>query len=181
MQLSVGLLVGFAIAAIAVWFWREALRLREVATVAAMEACERLGLQFLDGTSAFGAWRWQRDAGRLKLRRVYVFDYTAQSIERRQGFVVLSGGRVESVGFANPDSAAAESASRLGRHRAEPIPPQPVVNISMTYGPRRPPSASAADADGDPGAEPTSIDTVGGKVLDLAEWRRARRSGERLH
>ena len=88
------------------WCWRAALAAREHANEVAMQACERLSLQFLDGTVAFAKLAIVRAAnGRLGVRRTYVFDYTAHSIERRQGFVVLTGLHVDSVGFA-PDSSA---------------------------------------------------------------------------
>jgi hypothetical protein len=48
-----------------------------------------------------------------------VFDYTATSIERRQGFVLLTGSRVDSVGYApgetRPDTVVV---------RAEPVTPR---------------------------------------------------------
>ena len=44
-------------------------------------------------------WPVRGYGGRLTLRRTYVFDYTADSVARRQGFVVLLGTKVESVGF----------------------------------------------------------------------------------
>ena len=78
----------------------------------------RLGLQFLDGTVAFARVALVREAGRLKLRRTYVFDYTATSIERRQGFVLLTGRRVESVGYAPGDTQADAALVR-----AEPVAP----------------------------------------------------------
>lgn len=109
MQLGWGLLTVILLAAAVVWFWQDSLAARESANAAAMEACTRLGLQFLDGTVAFARVTFVRDGGRLKLRRTYVFDYTATSIERRQGFVLLTGRRVESVGYAagetRPDAA----------------------------------------------------------------------------
>ena len=86
------------------WCWRAGLAARERANEVAMQACERLSLQFLDGTVAFARLAIVRAThGRLALRRTYVFDYTAHSIERRQGFVVLTGLHVDSVGFA-PDA-----------------------------------------------------------------------------
>ena len=82
------------------WFWQNSLSARERANHAAQEACARMGLQFLDGTVAFARLRLARDAtGRLNFRRTYVFDYTAASIERRQGFVVMLGRRIENIGF----------------------------------------------------------------------------------
>jgi Protein of unknown function (DUF3301) len=100
MELSWTALALICLAALVAWFWQDSLAARESANAASMEACQRLGLQFLDGTVAFARLSLARDEGRLKLRRTYVFDYTANSIERRQGFVVLSGARVESVGYA---------------------------------------------------------------------------------
>lgn len=102
MTLTWGMLVGLCLAAGLAWFWHDSLGVRERANQAAMEACERLQLQFLDGTVAFARlWPARGFSGRLTLRRTYVFDYTADSIARRQGFVVLLGSRVETVGFEN--------------------------------------------------------------------------------
>lgn len=110
MELSWGALALLCIAGAAAWFWRDSLAAREAANAAAIEACERLNLQFLDGTVAFARLSFTRVLGRLALRRTYVFDYTANSIERRQGFVVLVGRRVESVGYAPGETAHAQPA-----------------------------------------------------------------------
>jgi len=89
------------IAAAIAWFWQSSLAARDSANIAAAEACERLSLQLLDGTVAFARMSLVRNrSGRLALRRTYVFDYTADSIARRQGFVVLLSQQVESVGYA---------------------------------------------------------------------------------
>jgi hypothetical protein len=91
-------------AAAVAWFWQDSLAARETANAAAREACERLSLQFLDGTVAFTRLGFTRvEGGRLTLRRTYVFDYTANSIERRQGFVVVTARRVETLGYAQED------------------------------------------------------------------------------
>ena len=118
MQLSWGLLIVMVLAAAVLWFWQDSLAARESANAAAKDACNRLSLQFLDGTVAFARIALVREAGWLKLRRTYVFDYTATSIERRQGFVLLTGRRVESVGYAPGDTQA--DAALL---RGEPVAP----------------------------------------------------------
>ena len=139
MELSWGLLTMIVLAAALVWFWQDSLAARENANAAAKEACTRLGLQFLDGTVAFARAALIRDAGWLKLRRTYVFDYTATSIERRQGFVLLKGHRVESVGYApgepradirpvTPHSNVSDSGGNVldlrdWRERKNPVPP----------------------------------------------------------
>jgi hypothetical protein len=119
MQLGWGLLTMVIGAAAVLWFWQDSLAARESANAAAMEAGSRLGLQFLDGTVAFARVALVRERGGwVKLRRTYVFDYTATSIERRQGFVLLTGRRVETVGYAPGD--AQPDAPLI---RAEPLPP----------------------------------------------------------
>jgi hypothetical protein len=55
----------------------------------------------LDGTVAFAGMRWHRDAlRRWRLYRTYTFDYTHDGFERSQGFIVLRGLEIESVGLA---------------------------------------------------------------------------------
>lgn len=111
-MLSVPLLFGVIGIALFVWFWQNSLSARERANRAAMDACDRMNLQFLDGTVAFTRLSVARNGkGRLSLHRTYVFDYTATSIERRQGFVTMLGLRIETVGF-EPDNAPADH-SRL--------------------------------------------------------------------
>ena len=104
MTLSWTSLLLLCLAGALLWFWQDSLAARELANRTAMEACERLALQFLDGTVAFARVSLGRGRhGRLVLRRTYVFDYTSNSIERRQGFVVVSERSVETVGYARDE------------------------------------------------------------------------------
>jgi Protein of unknown function (DUF3301) len=81
-------------------WWRASLEARAVANRAALEACDRAGVQLLDGTVAFQRLRCARDpAGGLALLRRYAFDYTEDGAGRRHGFVVLRGHEVELVGL----------------------------------------------------------------------------------
>lgn len=111
-------LVLLCLAGAIAWFWQDSLAARELANAAAIDACERMALQFLDGTVAFARLRLARgSSGKLILRRTYVFDYTANSIERRQGFIVVSGRRVETVGYAQVEGS---ETSRPAERPAEP-------------------------------------------------------------
>jgi hypothetical protein len=103
MNLTWGALALMCIAGALAWFWQDSLAAREAANAAALEACERLSLQFLDGTVAFARLSLTRERGWLRFRRTYIFDYTANSVERRQGFVLLTGRRVDSVGYARDE------------------------------------------------------------------------------
>lgn len=152
MELGWGALVLLLLAAAVVWFVQDSLGARERANAAAMEACERLSLQFLDGTVAFARLAFARDRGQLAFRRTYVFDYTANSIERRQGFVILLGRRVESVGYAPGEE-----------RRSQPAPT--TVSPSATISPPSEP-------------EPAPRQVESAVVLHLADWRARRRGAE---
>lgn len=172
MELGWGALVLLLSAVAAVWFLQDSLAARERANAAAMEACQRLSLQFLDGTVAFARLSFAREHGRRALRRTYVFDYTANSIERRQGFVILLGRRVESVGYAPGEE----------RRGQPPPPPHPTISLSATFTP--PPvdrSAALPVSRGiPPVAPPESRDlpVESAQVFDLADWRERRRGAE---
>ena len=82
------------------WFWHDSLGARETANAAALETCQGTGAMLLDGTVAFRRLETVRvDGGTLGLRRTYVFDYSRDGATRQQGFVVVAGRRVESVGL----------------------------------------------------------------------------------
>jgi hypothetical protein len=83
--------------------WHRNLACRELANTIAAETCGRAQVQLLDGTVAFAQFGAGRDVrGDWTLRRTYVFDYTENGVDRRQGFVVLRGMTLEAVGLA-PD------------------------------------------------------------------------------
>lgn len=86
----------------AAWFWLDSLKVREAAVQAAREACEADGLMLLDDTVAIARLKAVRDEdSRLKLQRVYDFEYSDTGNNRQKGTVVLVGRRVVllNVGF----------------------------------------------------------------------------------
>ncbi len=100
MELSWSLLLlciafsGFAL------FWHDSLGARERANAAARETCAATGGMLLDGTVAFRSIKVVRGVGgRLAFERTYVFDYTLDGNTRQQGFVVMFGQRVETIGL----------------------------------------------------------------------------------
>jgi hypothetical protein len=91
----------FLLAALA-WLWHDSLNAREAAVRAARDACTADGLMLLDDTVAIAALKPARDAeGRLKLQRVYDFEYTDNGDNRHSGSVIMLGRRVVlfNVGF----------------------------------------------------------------------------------
>jgi hypothetical protein len=89
------------------WAWYANMAARERANQAAREACSREQLVMLDGTVALArAWPRRDRHGRLRLERTYGFEYTDDGHRRLQGFVVMLGREVATVGLA--------AAGRLG-------------------------------------------------------------------
>lgn len=100
MELSWSMLLLLAAMMAAAWFWHDSLGARERANVAAHETCSNTGATLLDGTVAFRRIEAVRvDGGVLALRRTYVFDYTRDGNTRQQGFVILTGRFIDSVGL----------------------------------------------------------------------------------
>jgi hypothetical protein len=103
---------GFEIAAIVsiaalVWLWFDSLKAREAAVRAARAACGSEMVMLLDDTVAISGIKAVRDDdGRLKLQRVYVFEFTDSGDNRLKGSIVLVGHRVVIVNIGSRDGAA---------------------------------------------------------------------------
>lgn len=78
------------------WFWYDSLRTRERARAACLSACRRCDVQLLDDTVALERLWPRRDAdGRVRLERLYAFEFTDDGMNRRRGSVLLLGHTVE--------------------------------------------------------------------------------------
>jgi hypothetical protein len=87
----IGIVAGIA-------FWVDSLRARERALAAGRAACERNGLQLLDETVAGAGLRLARDeAGRMRIRRVFVFEFSDNGNNRRRGSIVVLGADVRDL------------------------------------------------------------------------------------
>ena len=89
------------------WFWRDILGAREQARAASARAGRQNKLQWLDDTVALERLGWRRDRdGRLKLERLYLFEFTDTGQHRRIGSVLLVGWRVEVLHMEGGDLLA---------------------------------------------------------------------------
>ncbi len=80
------------------WFWYDSLRARERAVALGRQACARDHLQFLDETVLCTRTRPARGAdGRVRLRRMYRFEFSDDGVHRRAGHLVLLGTALESL------------------------------------------------------------------------------------
>jgi hypothetical protein len=88
-------IIGLLVLIAGFWLWRDSLRAREAGMRASRAACDADGVQFLDDTVAISSiWPARDDDGRLRLRRVYTFEYSDTGDNRRRGCVTLLGERV---------------------------------------------------------------------------------------
>jgi hypothetical protein len=93
-------LAAIALLLAAGYLWVDSLRAREHAVTAGREACARYGVQLLDETVAFSRLRLARDAaGRIRLRRTYVFEFSETGDNRRHGAIVMLGAKLEDLQF----------------------------------------------------------------------------------
>ena len=77
------------------WLVWDTLRAREHANAAMRAACERRGFLFLDDTVSMHALRLVRDTeGRVRLCRVYRFQYSDTGHNRRDGSITLMADRI---------------------------------------------------------------------------------------
>ena len=86
---------GIGLSALIVWLWVDSLKAREAAIRAAKLACATESLLLLDDTVAIRHIRFGRDQeGRLRLRRVYFFEYSDTGENRNDGSIALLGSEV---------------------------------------------------------------------------------------
>ena len=84
--------------AVAAWLVWDTMRARETANEAMRAACERSGYLFLDDTVSLTSVRPARDRdGRVRLARVYTFQYIATGPHRRDGSITLLATTVTSL------------------------------------------------------------------------------------
>ena len=92
-----------------VWFWRDSLQVRELATRISRAACESHGVQFLDQTVALRrlGLRWRRSGP--VIRRVYEFDYSLEGRGRLTGYIVMLGDHTEMLRIDLPQPEPSDS------------------------------------------------------------------------
>ena len=91
-------LTGIVIIALVLAYWWSTLRAKEVAYAAARRYCLSEGLQMLDDSLVQKRLRLTRGrAGKLRVVRLFAFEFTTTGEERYQGCVELSGMTVMDV------------------------------------------------------------------------------------
>lgn len=83
---------------LALYFFSNALKAREIALNAAKVHCKQLELQMLDDCVALtGFWAKRDNTGKLLAWRSYVFEFSATGFERYQGKIIMLGSKIASI------------------------------------------------------------------------------------
>lgn len=80
------------------WFWWESRGAAERAILAAKRVCNTTGVHFLNDTVAWKKLRLRRNRqGRIKVKRIYIFEFSTDGDVRYQGEVEMLGLEVQRV------------------------------------------------------------------------------------
>ncbi len=81
-----------------VWYWFDSLHALEIARAEGKRACLDAHVQFLDDTVSRSALGLTRNvSGRVAFRRTYRFEFSETGDTRREGYLVMTGTRIESI------------------------------------------------------------------------------------
>ncbi len=80
------------------WLWFDSVQVRARAIREVMEVCAAEGVQLLDESVSISKLTLDRDDdGRVRIRRIYSFDYSDTGDNRRRGSIVMLGETVQVV------------------------------------------------------------------------------------
>ena len=78
--------------------WWHGFKIKERALAVVKKRCQELDLQFLDQTVALRTFKLKRsEGGRLRVYRIYGFEFSSTGEERYRGYIALLGQQVEEV------------------------------------------------------------------------------------
>ncbi|MGZ8173138.1 MULTISPECIES: DUF3301 domain-containing protein [Methylobacter] len=79
-------------------YWFNGQQVKEVALKAVRANCLNLEVQMLDEYVALNSIRLKRDqAGKMRVRRIFLFEFSSTGNERYNGVCIMQGRRVESI------------------------------------------------------------------------------------
>ncbi len=89
---------------LAVWFWQDALRARELAVSRSRRYCQNINYQFLDESVAMISLKPGRDSyGNFAFHRYYHFEFSPDGHHRYNGTAHLIGHYLQSIQLDHPD------------------------------------------------------------------------------
>ena len=97
-------LIFLAILALAVWFWQDTLKARELAVSRSRRYCQGINFQFLDETVSLMTLKPGRDSsGNFAFHRYYHFEFSPDGKNRLSGTAYVIGNHLQSIQLDHPD------------------------------------------------------------------------------
>lgn len=94
---------------VAVWYWQDSLRSREVTLKYSRRFCEANDVQLLDQTVHVARFRFGRSSeGKFCIRRFYAFEFSVRGADRQHGVAVVANGKVEYLSLLHPEGEIIE-------------------------------------------------------------------------
>ena len=94
---------------VAVWYWQDSLRSRELTLKYCRRICEEHNVQFLDQSVHVAKFRLGRAASqKLCIRRFYAFEFSVGGADRHNGVAVVADGKLEYLSLLHPDGEIIE-------------------------------------------------------------------------
>ena len=94
---------------VAVWYWQDSLRSRELTLKYCRRICEEHNVQFLDQSVHVAKFRLGRAASqKICIRRFYAFEFSVGGADRHNGVAVVADGKLEYLSLLHPDGEIIE-------------------------------------------------------------------------
>ena len=106
--MEVGLV--FLAIAVAIWYWQDSLRSRELTLKNCRRICGEHNVQFLDQSVHVARFRLGRSATqKICIRRFYAFEFSVGGADRHNGVAVVADGKLEYLSLLHPDGEIIEN------------------------------------------------------------------------
>lgn len=90
-------LIFICLLALVVFIWLDGARARELANGISKALCDKHQWQLLDQSVALKRFALRRGENGLRFRRMFSFEYSANGTERRIGYIIMLGNKLEYI------------------------------------------------------------------------------------
>lgn len=98
MHLSLSTIAWLLLAGFLIWYWWKAKAIKDSVLTSAKKHCTRMDVMLLDDAVYLrGLWFKRDRAGKLRVWRRFLFDFTTTGEERYMGRIIMLGPHIEKI------------------------------------------------------------------------------------
>lgn len=98
MQLSLSTIAWLLLAGFFIWYWWKAKAIKDSVLALAKKHCKKMDVMLLDDAVYLrGLWFKRDRAGKLRVWRRFLFDFTTTGEERYMGRIIMLGPNIEHI------------------------------------------------------------------------------------